>query len=59
MEDKDIKVGHCKLNGVRSYVRKINKISDDKIIVCFFYGTSGHNCEKMEDFKKRFKYEKI
>lgn len=58
MTDKEIKTGHCKLNNVPSFIRKINTISETKTIVCFFYGRD-HRCERLEDFKNRFKYEAV
>lgn len=56
----NIQTGHCKLNGMAAFIRKITEAG----VVCFFIGRNvhevrgGQNCMKMDEFTKKFKYEK-
>lgn len=48
----EIKTGHCKIDNVPSYIRKV-KITDTRVIICYFKGKySGHKCEELHEFLK-------
>lgn len=50
MDAKDIRIGYCYIDGVYSFIRKVN----DNGVVCFFKGKyRGKSCEKIDDFLKR------
>lgn len=53
MEGNDeLRKGKCYIDGVYSFVRKINVISETKTIVCYFKNMTSY-CEDLKDFSKR------
>lgn len=55
----DIKIGKCLIDNVPSFIRKVNRENETRLIICFHHGRmSGMICEDFEEFKKR-KYERL
>jgi hypothetical protein len=49
----DVKIGHCKIDNVPSFIRKIKKVSDTRVVICFIKGCDDSNiCENINDFLK-------